>query len=113
MLRDAALELDYLEASAAKVGNKACGLGNVQGQALRYEMRLLILAQNLDRLADNGFGRAGEFNCVASAPHRRRGNGMDGGHPHRLHDACKTCHRGERHLDAIRLQHPVFAEPLS
>ena len=41
------------------------------------------------------------------------GNGRDGGHPHRLDDACKTCHRGERHLDAIRFQHPVFAEPLS
>ena len=90
MLRGAAFELDHLKASAAKIGDKACGLGNVQGQALRYEMRLFNLAEDLDRPTDDGFGRDGEFGRVACATYRRRGNGMGGGHTHRLHDAGKT-----------------------
>ena len=89
MLRNAAFKLDHLEASAAEIGNKACGLGNIQDQALGYEMRLFNLAQDLYRLTDDGFGRGSEIICIAGASHCRRGNRMNGCHSHSLHDAGK------------------------
>ena len=109
----AMIQRHNFKTATPEVSDQAAGFGNVQRQPARDIMRLLLLAQHLDRMTQHRLGRRGEGLAIVGPPDRRRGNGMDGGDPHCSHDFRKARNCRQRHLDPVGLEHVVRPEPLA